>query len=292
MDFSKGIDWLTATRRTSAPDAALPYGFTRGDRNTKTPPHFDESYDLLPLGQMSIAHTAKKPDLLMLDWRGTDMTKLAAMLGGRGITELLCHCTDLDFNITRVDYRVDIFESENRPSEFLEMWRQKKAKTRVKWVTDQRLFTKAGGYSVYFGAPKSDRRLRIYDKAAEMKRLEQAWMRIELQTRKPLATPLVSAMVNHGTENAGDTAIKAFVDFPHHKTYQSALNGKYAPADKVPAKPDRWQHWLSSQVLDSIANHADNLDDNTFLQEWMMQVREVVYGAYKKMLHDDTLDLS
>lgn len=52
------------------------------------------------------------------------------------------------------------------------------------------------GLSVYYGSPKSDIRVRIYDKAAERGLADQHWIRVELQIRNNLAKNMILSILH------------------------------------------------------------------------------------------------
>jgi len=146
-----------------------------------------------------------------------------------------------------------------------------------------------GGQTFYFGSPRSERRIRVYDKAREMKILNEAWTRVELQTRKPRASVLVAAMSEYGIPDAGDTALNAFVDFRCIPAFAQAMTTETIPIDAIPRKTPAWQYWMEQQVLKSIEQHAHEPQDNEFLQQWLMEAHQIVKRGYEALRESDTL---
>lgn len=65
------------------------------------------------------------------------------------------------------------------------------------------------GQTLYIGSSKSNRQMRIYDKAAEQG-VPGDWVRVELVARKELAHNIALDMSREGVPNAGRAAIRAF----------------------------------------------------------------------------------
>lgn len=289
MSIYKNLDWLSATRVDSDLTAIMPPGFTVAGVADYTAPYFDITYRLQPAGAYSVKKRESAPALTMIDWRGSDLTALRDSIGDVQIDALVKHCTDPDINVTRVDYCIDELSTELDPLDFLTIWQYGYAATHLRNAATVLQYGATGGETVYFGSPKSDRRLRIYDKAAQMKILEQAWLRVELQTRKPRANVLIDAMASQGIPDAGDTAIIDYIDFRSIPAFLKMLTSEQINLEPLPRKIPAWHKWMNEQVLRSIELHADNLDDNVFLQEWLTDAKKLVMRHYRQILQTDTL---
>lgn len=290
MQIHQEIDWLSCTMAADDIAQVIPQGMTLGIPEKYTTPNFNLTHRLLPAGHIARKYRAGKQDLFMLDFRGNDIQTIKAGYGTIALSDIIAHVVDNGMNTTRIDFAVDIMGADIHPRYYFRQWRKKRAKTRTTWVKEEILNGGDKGYTVYFGAPTSDRRLRIYDKAAQLKLLEQAWLRVELQTRKPLANPLVSAMHTQGIVTTGTQAIKNFVDFPEDELYTQAISDTGATIDSVPAKLPRWQGWLEEQVLPSIEAHAKDPNDLEFLQEWVLKVRQIIKTEYQALHADDKIE--
>lgn len=135
------------------------------------------------------------------------------------------------------------------------------------------------GQTVYFGSPKSDKFVRIYDKGTEMKKLSEAWLRVELQTRKEYAQAVVTDAFARDMLTAGRTHLAASLDFPKLRWWQIMMQGDTMDKTEVLRKLNKWQQWMNGQVFDSILKHVKNVDDGKFLEEWLAKVAIAVAAA-------------
>lgn len=106
---------------------------------------------------------------------------------------LLLLCRE-DVNITRLDVAYDDFKG------FLELDRILMDVRNFNWISPagvkwwEAVYSSAG-MSCYLGSPKSDFRLRFYDKAAERKKKGIHWVRCEIQLRDELAYSFAEKLI-------------------------------------------------------------------------------------------------
>lgn len=126
-------------------------------------------------------------------------------------------------SITRIDLACDIqMDSEAlrpRPEDFYNMFNEGQCITRVteRELTQSISLDKDGrvwdGKTCYIGARKSDRRMRIYDKAAELKVPDAFWTRFEMQHRARQAQAKFEDCLNNGVALATFNSITSFCSF-------------------------------------------------------------------------------
>lgn len=132
------------------------------------------------------------------------------------------------------------------------------------------------GDTLYFGSPKSAQRITVYDKAAELKLLNEIWVRMEARIRKPHASPLVTDMHTKGLHAAGRQKIRTLCDFPQLEWWQNAVVGKELDMTKVPRQPKDVIKWLYAQVMPTFEKRHDEQtlkDLNMWLSEANMALR-------------------
>lgn len=278
MRLNKALDWLTGTAIAEHTSQLPPLmrGMKIADER-RPPAHFDFAWDLFPAGTLALSETSTMC-MRMIQFTGSELTKLREQLGtdDSRIIQYLCNTCK---NVSRLDYAIDIFETDASPLDILGEWQAKRLKTRYRTVQDFKTYTGFKGHTVYFGSKNSRQRIRIYDKAAEMKLLKTAWLRVELQARKEHATALANDMNVKGISKCGDSRIRQLLSAPAVEWYQKATDNKPATLTEIPRRDSNWQRWLNSQVLASIETHAKNKDDRVFLLDWIQSVIEAVENA-------------
>lgn len=212
-------------------------------------------------------------------WRGVGMTD----------QQIIEHATANCTNITRLDFAVDVINA-GKPEHTIRHWKAGKKISRVRMPLEYKEHGEGGGNTFYYGSRKGDRFVRVYDKAAEMDKLWEAWTRIELQARKKRANPMAHDMVQHGVNEVGVNAIKKVVDFPELQWWQRALAMDAVPMTGIPNAVGRWRKWMMEQVLNSIKTHAVDEDDNVFLQEWLARARREVLAEWHKQQDKELLN--
>lgn len=139
-----------------------------------------------------------------------------------------------------------------------------------------------GGFTQYFGSYKSDRFIRIYDKATESGLLKEAmkiggilpvWSRVELVTKRDHAHNLASNMAEKGWQAAGSATLRGIIDFPDMDGWNQIVSGEDVELSILPPKPNKWQQWMSEQVLSSARQHAKNQHDREFLIRWIERLQ-------------------
>lgn len=99
-------------------------------------------------------------------------------------------------HIARLDIACDLLNSENITMSKLFNSITKKRYTCKSYYYD--LVKGTSGETIYLGSPRSERRLRIYDKAKEQGRDDIKWIRFEFQLRNDNA---ISFILNYYNEN-------------------------------------------------------------------------------------------
>jgi len=123
---------------------------------------------------------------------------------------------DRKIHIARLDVACDLKDSDNITMEKMSKSIRQKRYTCKSGYYD--LVTGSSGETIYLGSPKSDRRLRIYDKAKEQKLDDIKWIRFEFQLRNDNAT---SFLLNYYEQlHIGNTyygVMSDYLDFIVHQ---------------------------------------------------------------------------
>jgi hypothetical protein len=158
-------------------------------------------------------------------------------------------------NITRLDFCSNIDRGD--PRELLENWREGKVKARGKVPYYYGNEEERAGFTVYFGKPQSDKMMRVYDKAAQLKMLDGIWTRIELQVNGSPAGRMLTDMCQNGAKIVGKQAMRSFVSAPDLNWYNEALEGEDIDLRLTPAKETKFMNWLNNQVGPAIRKRID-----------------------------------
>lgn len=136
------------------------------------------------------------------------------------------------------------------------------------------------GETCYIGSRTSERYVRIYDKAAEMKIVDgEAWIRLEMEVKGMKARATQHAMAEHGTTPVINGQFGGFITWGNQE-YQQAITGDSAEVDEQGRKQTNAEKWLMNQVARSLAkqvylrpNFRQEFDDrvNFYLDELYRQ---------------------
>lgn len=273
MDIVSHFDWLSlSTHDIENPFSLIPTGITYDKtKQVPPPPRYRSAIEVLN-GWLAWATNTKQGSLLTMPGKALTQAREQG-IGDYGWIE---HCNSVSARVTRLDFAIDVFDGGD-VYDIVEAWQQARIKSGFRTPPDWYHSLGGQGSTIYFGSKKSPQRIRVYDKAAELKRLGEVWTRIELQARHKPAHALFYDMSRLGVETAGKQRIRALLDVQGVSWWDTALAGDNVDLTRIPKPVSNWQLWLEEQVLTSITNHAHNEDDNAFLQCWITKV----YAAIK-----------
>lgn len=178
-------------------------------------------------------------------------------------------------NVTRIDFAINIEAGD--PGQCREEFERGGAVTRVKTAHDRQNFAGSPGRTVYFGSEKSYKLLRVYDKAAELKRLADFVLtRIELQVSKAPADRLAQVMRRHGVRETGKTAIREFIDFPDLGWYQDAVSGPHVDMQLTPVRQADFMTWLDTLVGPAIEKRIEAGEFHAEIRDWLHALYELL----------------
>lgn len=114
-------------------------------------------------------------------------------------------------NVSRIDIACDDREGYLDMDEIISRTRSNAVNSRMRWrdIHESLNGENKAGATVYIGAPSSEFRVRIYDKALEQEE-EGHWVRVELVMRSANANAFVEEMTN--SENVGKLAAQVIND--------------------------------------------------------------------------------
>lgn len=266
MKTVSSIDWLTITiNDTPSPQLILPLGNIELYEQAKPPAHFDIAWKLYPAGFFAATNGAKAMGMLRLT--GSDLVDWRSI--GMSDTRIMEYMRCNGGQASRLDFAVDVFDTNANPQQLIDLFNEGLARTRVRTVHP--IGTVENGLTVYFGSKSSERMVRAYDKAKEQKIEGERWTRIELQARKGRAAALYRDMNRHGIRKAGKNAIIDLIDFPALWWWCNAVGGEDSIGlERIPRKRSKIMTWLETQVLPAMLKDR-SCDEVSEIRSWLVR---------------------
>ena len=175
----------------------------------------------------------------------------------RGCTDdlLMGHIKALTPKFSRVDVALNLHDSYFT------------AGTMERWYKAGKIATKARGgkriyglgkmdNGLYIGSRRSERMLRVYDKAAEQKLADTSWVRVELECHGQQARKLAFALADNLNPRAViNLAINNFCAPPPRTDLAFALADRDATIEPVVRKEPAFIKWLRTQVAPAMVRY-------------------------------------
>jgi hypothetical protein len=280
--IEKSIDWLTATfgyeynelMKTSKYDWSLPVGKGFNHAGIAKPTrYYKRGVELECGGTLEFSDNTEgvKPHA-KLNLTGDNLRWLRQHTKFDDQT-IINWALGTAQNVTRVDFAIDIFGSGDT-RELLQAFKDGIVKTNSA-VEHYEAIRGSRGHTVYFGSKKSELRMRVYDKAAEVGLLGEIWTRIEVQARKDYAMALTVDMVEHGVATGGTNRVNKMVDGKELDWWALAVDSEGKPSSGYKSGSTNWERWVKETVLPSLLDHAET-DQKT--------VAMVLYALQERLL--------
>lgn len=151
--------------------------------------------------------------------------------------------------VSRLDFAIDTewqtdFNDLERHAEIDNV-----AKTRLGYYAR---ITSPTGNTMYWGSPKSDKRVRIYDKRGEMGIDGPPMTRLELQLRNDKAMTMAKNIVNNGLEKGGLAYLRDTFDCFYNPLTHQWGDFTIGELIKYEDKQDNWESWILGSVAGSL----------------------------------------
>lgn len=277
------LDWLSATFKGSISDTdarnATSFGFP-ARAWTEGTPHFGYSILLAhPFGHTIMSHPGR-PDMgVHVSFTGRALRALSD--GGITALSMLDWTLREGAKITRIDLAIDVFDEVIDIVALAGKARIKEAPGSArKWK-----FMKGddGGCTAYIGSRKSDKFLRIYDKAIESGQKDRAWTRFELEIKGDAAKAVA---VQFGMLSDGEHApyikgiMKAMFN-PDDEFYQKLMAAEAVHIAGEKNTEDNTIDWLLNSVAKTMARTMIRRSDIDVWNEFVRSVHANV-AAFEK----------
>lgn len=254
LDVGFSLDWLSFTVK-DIPDTTVARALLFGqDMNSyiEVPPMNGYSYAVRhPFGHFVMSNTKRRDMGVHVMFSGSALNEL--LTGGIDQFKLIRWAVGEGAKITRIDLAVDLYGT---PVDMDKLYRSKQikgaegsARKRERRENDE------GGYTIYFGSRKSDKVLRVYNKAAERHLPGVVWTRFEMEFKSDPAHEVATAIMSmtfdeamvytmgliKGQYNADDALYQELLQSP----------ARQVPTTKDPS--DTTLDWLMGPVAKTLA---------------------------------------
>lgn len=138
-------------------------------------------------------------------------------------------------SVARADLTLDMFFDNSfewvSPLHWRSLFHSKMCKTRVtsESLQDSTRHRNYAGMTWTLGSTKSDRFVRIYDKAAELRVPDMFWTRFEMQCRNKFAESSLGKAAQFGLQPTVKRALNQYCEF-YHPAWRAAMDMDGAPA--------------------------------------------------------------
>lgn len=173
--------------------------------------------------------------------------------------------------VSRVDLALDIWGASFTPDDLAGALRDGTARIPSRtWRFIDGHQQGIEGKTVDTGSPKSDRRLRFYDKRAEQRIKDgEAWVRLELQLRRLYARSALQACGLHGVTAVINGSVAQYLTW-QNTDYQAVIAGSTYGAPAIGRQDTSRKKWLLGQVAWALAHEV--IDDGKFLERFLTAV--------------------
>lgn len=196
-------------------------------------------------------HTERPEQKVMIDIQGQGCAKYRE----HGVTDydMLDYVRNSVARVARIDIALDYY-AIGSPLDIRDAHRQGKTRTSIRNTTE--VVERVGGgkvasETVYFGSSTSDRRVRIYDKRAQMQ-TDYPWVRVEATLKSDAALIALNALNSHTLDDAGRAIIRSIVDTSAVQWWVKAMTGPTIQLEALGRKETDTDKWLLGIVRDSL----------------------------------------
>lgn len=278
------IDWLSVTFKGDLTDLelrkALSFGFPlKTWQRDKGKFGYSQAF-IHPFGIMVMSNHSRPEMGVHVSFSGRALRSLTE----QGVTavEMLVWSLENQGRISRLDLAIDVFDVKIDPIALAKSERVKSEPgTARKWSYIQ---GHDGGTTAYIGSRKSERFLRIYDKAAEQRRAGELWTRFELELKSDSARAAAKhfALLSDGERPEYIKGLIKALFNPADETFQEAMQGVAEPLKTEKDTEDNTVDWLLGTVARTMAKTMGRRAD---VNVWDLFC-EAVHTNLRAMGHD------
>lgn len=271
LQTSTTVDWIEGTVSDSC-DNAL-HLKTLAGRLTNTPTaswHDDKAFNRYSIGAR---HESGMRALTGRADMGTHLiasgSALTALRGADcSEIDLLNMLHDQDWHATRIDLAIDAIDSNLKPLALLRACERGKLESKARtWY-----LVRSGnnGWTLYIGAPQSEKHMRVYNKYAEIKHRAAAppgvdnWVRLELVLMHVWARRAARVLCAAATPDLAASLIKAYANIPSSTAWVAVLDRPLSDLGTSTRKVTDTKRWLL-EVVSGVLARESLADPKTYM---------------------------
>lgn len=173
---------------------------------------------------------------------------------GRSDEDFIRDFAALDGRASRMDLCINIYAGELTPDDFMQAYRKGGLKTSARGANiTSGVLDGIDGETLYVGARSSERYMRIYDKAAEQKIVDQgAWIRLEMEFKRMKARATSNACLQYPVAQVINASFGDYLKWGNEE-YNIAIHGPSAKIDEIGRQDTNRRAWLLNVVTKSLA---------------------------------------
>lgn len=200
-------------------------------------------------------HSSKPEMKVMLQMSGSQLDEYRR--GGGQEKQLVHDCAVLRGNFTRIDYAIDLYDTDGTPYDLLAAWECNQVETvaRSMGAVETKERKKSRGATVYVGSRQSERMVRVYEKGKQ-KGLSVDWIRVELEAKGARANQLGFLISTRGVSEAGNSMLLDFVEWTDVPWFNEIWGNEFEVIDinsigRPETKRERWLRLVVVPVIET-----------------------------------------
>jgi len=273
METGFALDWLSFTAKgitDQAASKALSFGMPHKAWTDVNAVHGYKLARQHPFGHIVMSHPGRPEMGVHVMMTGQAMHKLNE--GGYDTISLVPWCIEQDARITRLDLAIDVHEE---PVDIIGLTRCKQVKGEEGSAKKWNLITGSdNGVTLYIGSRKSEKFMRIYNKAAEMSLEGVMWSRFELEIKQDTCRTIAAAIVTLPREDLAQYVkglMKGLFN-PVDPFYQQIMNVPSVQVGSTKDPSDNTLKWLYDSVAKTLAKQMQLHSDENVFEEFVRSV--------------------
>jgi Replication initiation factor len=194
----------------------------------------------------------------------------------RSSVDLIALTLDYDMRPTRIDLAIDAIDSGFRFGAAFRELRAGRAETKAStWYLVQ---SGEDGWTLYIGAPQSDKHMRVYNKEAELAHKATAppgitdWVRVELVLMRSWARRAARVAVQDGAHTACVSYIRDFISMPTVNAWAEIVAGRVSLVGASTRKITDTKRWLLQVAARTLAR--ETIADPTLYGQFIESVQQ------------------
>lgn len=256
MRTTTAIDWLSYTIKKPLPGKRVYPDFCHTEGH-EVKGNLGYTYGWEMGNGIRILSNPDRPEMgYHVIMSGKALQRLAS--DGWDLWRLVMGVLSLGAKIKRIDLALDIHDSDEQVSTFVDAYRDGKARTKTRSFHEIKGRFPEDGHTAYFGSRQSERMVRVYDKAAQTGLLPFSWLRVEAEIKGKKAHGIASHLSEIDREQrtgAIHGVIQQIVDFPTIPAWRNALDAIEVDLAPAQRKDTDTRDWLLNTCARSLAKH-------------------------------------